>query len=167
MRDEMAVVRSYMSRPPVNVESLITELGIALIVEKLPENHSGRIETDGDFYTIYINANDGRQRQRFTAAHELAHYLLHRDLLEERGGLNRHIDVLYMGGGKFNPSRPFSPQHEIQANRYAAEILMPSALVREKYDSERDNVYELAELFGVSQPAMKIRLQSMGLRAPD
>lgn len=167
MRDEMSVVREYMSRPPIEIERLIGDLGIAYFEEYLPENHSGRIETDGDFYTIYVNANDGPQRRRFTAAHELAHYLLHRDLLDKEGGLNRHVDVLYERVGGGNPASPFTPQHEVQANRFAAELLMPAALVRSRYDRNNDNVREMAVLFRVSQAAMKIRLQSMGLRAPD
>lgn len=166
MTDEMSIVRDFCGRPPVDVEGAIRALGIAFVVEKMPPNHSGRIEFDGLFYTIYVNATDGPQRRRFTAAHELSHYLLHRDLLDDVGGLNRHVDVLY-GQRNDNPSQPFSPQHEVQANRYAAEILMPARLVRSRYDDRTDNVRDLAQEFDVSQAAMKIRLQALGLRAPD
>ena len=36
---------------------------------------------DGDGYRIVVNSGHNRVRRRFTAAHELGHYVYHRDLI--------------------------------------------------------------------------------------
>jgi Zn-dependent peptidase ImmA (M78 family) len=75
--------------------------------------------------------------------------------------MNRHTDRLY-GEPEENPASPFTRQHEIQANRLAAQIVMPAPLVREKFADLRD-AGQLATDFGVSKAAMEIRLRTLGL----
>lgn len=162
MPDELEMVFRFASNPPVDVEGLIRTLGIEYREEPMPPIQSGWIELDGDTYAIVVNSNEGPQRRRFTAAHELGHYLLHRDLLERRGHLSRHIDQLFGEAAGHNPSSPFSPKHEIQANRFAARLLMPGNEIARLYRD--DNYRELADRFGVSAKAMKIRLNNLGLR---
>ena len=98
----------------------------------------------------------------FTLAHELAHVLLHRRELEgavhvDRGSLRR--DALAAEG--VDPI-------EIEANAFAAELLMPthlliSALERHPLDLEDDDaVAALAKRFRVSDAAMRYRLNSLG-----
>ena len=107
-----------------------------------------------------MNSDEGPQRRRFTAAHELGHYLLHRDLIDGRV----HLDRLYSDGGHDNPYAPLSPPHEVQANQFAADLLMPASRLKEMYDPRNDNLRELAELCFVSIAAMAIRLKSIGVR---
>ena len=52
----------------------------------------------------------------------------------------------------------------MEANRLAAQIIMPREAVTENYVPEFDNVEVVAELFGVSEAAMRIRLKTLGLR---
>jgi Zn-dependent peptidase ImmA (M78 family) len=110
---------------------------------------------------ITVDAHEAPQRKRFTAAHELAHYLMHRDMLAN--GQNLHRDNLFGDAARWNDAAPFSPQHEVEANRFAAEMLMPRAQVRRWHSEFRGNVSELARKFNVSQAAMKIRLKNLGL----
>jgi len=126
----------------------------------MPPDSSGRIDYEEPFCTITVNADEGPQRRRFTAAHELGHYLLHRDLLDGK----QHLDRLYSQGGHDNPYGPLSPSHEVQANKFAADLLMPAGPLRVKYNAGTDNVPELAKLCGVSLTAMQIRLRSLGIR---
>jgi Zn-dependent peptidase ImmA (M78 family) len=44
---------------------------------------------DEDSYNIFVNSRHPLPRQRFSIAHEIAHFLLHQDLIQERGSLNR------------------------------------------------------------------------------
>ena len=123
---------------------------------------SAWIERQGDRFSVVVNSEDGPVRRRFSAAHELAHYLMHRDLMYvDRARMSRHTDRLY-GEQVENPTSPFTRQHDTQANRLAVQILMPAPLVRAKFAAQPD-VGRLAADFGASRAAMAIRLRSLGL----
>lgn len=164
MARELEIVKRYMSNPPVQVEQIIHALGISFGREMLPEGQSGYIKAGNGKYRIVVNGSEGARRQRFTAAHELAHYLLHREKLGKNGHLARHDDSLYGDFADANPAQPFNPRHEVEANKLAAEIIMPSSIVRAEYNQSVDNVEELMAKFEVSRPAMEIRLKNLGLR---
>ena len=51
---------------------------------------------------------------------------------------------------------------QIQANQFAAALLMPEELVREAYETNQD-LRKLARIFNVSETAMGIRLAQLGL----
>ena len=91
-------------------------------------------------------------RQRFTLAHEIGHMLLHRD----RIGDGIVDDILYRSS--------LSDTLEAQANRLAADILMPYPLIMEKLHEYEDIVDEerkyesVARDLEVSTTALKIRL---------
>ena len=160
MNDEMSIVRDFGSKLPVDIIGLIEALGINYIEEPMQSASSGRIDYNSPFCIITVNSNEGPQRRRFTAAHELGHYLLHRDLIDGKV----HMDRLYVDGGNDNPNAPLNPPHEVQANKFAADLLMPARELRKRFDPQIDNVRELAELCQVSIAAMKIRLKSIGVR---
>lgn len=157
---EMSVVARHMAKAPVNLEAIFAELGIVYEPVWMDEA-SGSISRTGEKFTVNVNALESDTRQRFTAAHELAHYLLHRDLMGDGKRMHRHVDTLY-GGGDQSGDVIFKRSHETEANRMAAQIVMPAALVRTKFAQTQD-VAALATEFGVSKPAMEIRLKTLGL----
>jgi len=117
----------------------------------MPGSISGEIrETEGKV-TIKVNRHDVKERQRFTIAHEIAHFLLHRDRLAN--GITD--DVLYRSG--------LTDDLERQANRLAADIIMPYNLIQValanlnslKAEEKLKNISELAQ---VSLAAVRIRL---------
>lgn len=164
--DSSELVRQFTNSGVVNVKGLISALGIQYEERPMIAGESGEITCENGEFKITVNSLDIDSRKRFTAAHELAHYLLHRDLLEDRGKLNRHTDILFGEHANNNPPMPFNPSHEVQANRYAAEILMPASRVRALWRGEKeDNFAEIAESLGVSKKAIKIRLNNLGLRS--
>lgn len=71
--------------------------------------------------------------------------------------------MLFGEGAATTPPEPLTRFHETQANRYAAKLLIPEALVRTKFDTLDGDVPALAALFDVSRPAMEIRLKTLGL----
>jgi Zn-dependent peptidase ImmA (M78 family) len=161
-KSEMSIVARHLTGAPVDLKAVFADLGIEYREVWMDDGASGCIIRNGDKFTVEINALESATRQRFTAAHELAHYLLHRDLMHVNGSkMNRHTDRLY-GAPEDNPSSPFTRRHEIEANRLAAQIVMPAALVRSKFEAERDSSV-LAGIFGVSKAAMDIRLKTLGL----
>jgi Zn-dependent peptidase ImmA (M78 family) len=102
-------------------------------------------------FAIYLNKNDGSRRQRFTLAHEIAHYILHRDLI----GDGLIDDALYR-------SR-LSNLYERQANRFAAEVLMPAPVVRNYFQAGMREPRTLAIALNVSEAAVRIRLEELKL----
>lgn len=160
--DTVSRIAEFRRYPAGDVTQLIRSLGVTYEEKPLAPGQSGFIEYSDGAYRIVVNSNESRRRQRFTAAHELAHYLLHGDLLDDRGKLNRHVDILFGEGAATNPPEPFAPFHEVQANRYAADLLMPDELVRQKFAELRD-IQRVADLFDVSRRAMEIRLETIGL----
>lgn len=147
-----AQIEAFQDAPPVNLPHLARALGVQVKAATLGPGLSGEIRpTDEGRFVIRINRHDPLKRQRFTVAHELAHFLLHRDEI----GNGIEDDVLYRSG--------LSDRREQQANRLAADILMPGGLVAEAKETAEekgvgDVVLFLAELFAVSETAMRIKV---------
>ena len=162
MENEMQTVARHLGKAPVDLEAIFDDLGIDYREAAIRTGESAWIERIGNRFNVVVNLNEPEVRRRFSAAHELAHYLLHRDLMQVDGDrMNRHEDWLYDAPGQ-NPEAPFTRQHEIQANRLAAQIVMPAKLIREKF-SECQDITQLAADFRVSKLAMEIRLKTLGL----
>lgn len=149
---ERAILARHLQRAPVDLKSLSRELGVPIKAATLAPGKSGEIRPSGDGgYIVKVNRHDSSGRQRFTVAHELAHFLLHRHLI----GAGITDDALYRSNQ--------TDRVEAEANRMAAEIVMPTQLVRDaKSVAERlgsnDIVADLAGTFQVSPAAMRIRL---------
>jgi Zn-dependent peptidase ImmA (M78 family) len=127
-------------RPPVDIKRVIEALGAR--VEFVPNpGWSGALTQDADAATVWINSDESPLRQRFTMAHECAHLLLH------EGNLFR--DGNYWSDGS---------QKEVEANKYAADLLMPLAWVAELGVPCNFDSANLCRQFGVSSAAMEIRL---------
>jgi Zn-dependent peptidase ImmA (M78 family) len=155
--------RFWAKAPPVDVQGIILALGIEYVEEPRPDSMSGLIERYGDGYRIVVNSGHSRVRRRFTAGHELGHYVYHRDLI----GDGIYDDAAYratdLSGRYRNPQ--ILLEHETQANRFASVVLMPSELIHRLQherqlimDNPRD-VKELARLLDVSEQALRIRLK--------
>lgn len=148
------IIRRKQDRAPVKLSSIADELGLKLRAATLPAGISGEIRPDPTApsgYVIRVNRHDSAGRQRFTIAHEISHYLLHEQFIGD--GITD--DILYRS--------EVSDWKEAQANRLAADILMPEALVSAWLDRARalgvdDITNYLAEKFEVSEGAMRIRL---------
>lgn len=152
MRNEMLfetqleIIKSHQATAPVHVVPIAEALGIQVFsVPNWPDNLSGMIRREDDACKIYVNKDHHPHRRRFTIAHEIAHYVLHRDLI----GDGIADDALYRS--------TLSNKIESQANSFAADILMPWHLLNPVLRNI-DNISQLAEMFQVSKSAMSIRL---------
>ncbi len=151
---QRAIIRRHQDDAPVNVISIAKELGINVWKSSdLGPGISGQLLPDlGNGgpagYSIIVSATDGLSRQRFTIAHEIGHFLLHRDKV----GSGVTDDVFLRSG--------LSTRAEGQANRFAAHLLMPEHLVlRYMKLGKVTSPEELAKLFAVSPSAMRIRIE--------
>lgn len=133
-----------ISAPPVDVLAIAAAYGIQ-VYSVSGSQWDGAIEM-GPPTVIYVKQSPNISRQRFTIAHEIGHYVLH-------GHLQRAFRDEFSAQG-FNV-------HEIEANRFAADLLMPAHWVRAY--ARYENTSELAERFQVSHQAMRIRVSGLGL----
>lgn len=148
-----AIIQAHHTSFPVKVGAIAKAFGLIVKSSTLPGNISGEIkETDGQI-VIRINRHDVKARQRFTLAHEISHFLLHRDLIGD--GITD--DAL------FRSKLPSAI--ETEANRLAADILMPIHLLnihkKLKADLKGEALYEsLAQDFEVSLTSLKYQLEN-------
>ena len=152
-----AIIARHQTSVPIDVELLATDLGLKVYHADLGDDIYGKLTRDASKggwskYAVFVNKTNHPNRQRFTLAHEIAHFVLHRDLIED-GIID---DTQYRS--------TLSSDHETQANKLAADILMPRALVRAEFQRNRA-IAPLAVRFQVSEAAMKIRLESLRLGA--
>lgn len=151
--DHRSIVEKHLLEKPVRLGMLAKELNINVKLSSLGRGQSGLIESKDGSYTIKINRHETRERQRFTLAHEIAHFLLHRDAIDKDGEIRDN--VLY---------RSSQPERlEYEANRLAADLIMPIDQVESDLAiinvPVSDTVIEcLAREWQVSKAAMEIRL---------
>lgn len=151
-----ATIADHQDVAPVRLSELAKAFGVPVKAATLAPGISGEIRPGENGFVIRINRHDPAKRQRFSVAHELAHFLLHADQI----GTGIYDDVLYRSS--------LSDRREAQANRLAADILMPDDLVRQQVEAAHekgvgDLVLFLAEEFAVSEAAMRIKLDQLGV----
>ena len=152
--------------PPTPIESLAKKVGARLVFEPFEGEISGLLFRDGASVVIGVNSTDTYTRQRFTIAHEIGHLLLHKGQTVFVDKPVRLDAVSSMG----------TEVQEIDANRFAAELLMPRPLVIEEVQKRLKNkkkgaserlIGGLARAFKVSTQAMEYRLINLGMYIPQ
>jgi Zn-dependent peptidase ImmA (M78 family) len=148
-------------RIPVDPVVLANHLGIRVNNAKFSEeNLSGMVSKRGNLVQILVNQSDQGYRKRFTIAHEIGHYLLH---LQDKDGqfADREADLFRTEPGEeLQPPAP--RQHEVEANRFAAALLMDEELVRSQWGRVR-SMKAMSRLFNVSESAIGYRIGALGL----
>ena len=150
-KNQKRIIVNYQQEFPIKIGSLAKELGVEVKKSTLPAGISGEIKEISGRVIARINRHDVKERQRFTIAHEVAHYLLHRSKVG--GGIVD--DVLYRSA--------LSDELEAEANRLAADIIMPWGLIKKSLEylggkKTESNIELVAVEAEVSVTAMKIRL---------
>ena len=151
------LTRCRVEKPPVDVEKMARGLGIDIQLQDFPDEVSGALFRGPDRVVIAANANHHRNRRRFTVAHELGHHLLHPDspaYYDREHQIGMHLRAR-VAGMQWDSK-------EVEANRFAAELLMPRRLVLAAIgQAEITDAGSLAEIFEVSEQAMTYRLAEL------
>lgn len=148
--------------PPVPVEQLARMCGAMVRYVPFEGEISGMLYHEDGQSIIGVNALHSPTRQRFTIAHELGHLELHQ---QERFHLDRNFRTLH----RDQHSAEASDTNEMEANDFAATLLMPAAwlereLVGRTIDYEQDEeLRSLADRYRVSLQAMIFRLVNLGV----
>lgn len=150
-------------RVPVDVELVAHRLDLQAEAVPLGENVSGLLVVEKGHGIIGYNATQALVRQRFTIAHEIGHFVLHRR--DDPSAL--FIDTHYIVYRRDAQSSTGENRHEREANRFAATLLMPATLLqteiqKQPFDFGDDEMLAaLATKFQVSTQAMSIRLSNL------
>ncbi|PIR42236.1 hypothetical protein CO058_00800 [candidate division WWE3 bacterium CG_4_9_14_0_2_um_filter_35_11] len=146
----------------VDVVKLANNLGIKVFEYPFGEGVSGAVQkNENGEISIYISDQDSIERQRFSIAHELAHAVFHKDLVETKKIINR--------------SKNDSSNVEIEANKLAEEILMPEKSLNRFIKEEGLNknaeissliIQKIADAFKVSKMVAIIRLRNLNYNVP-
>ncbi len=163
----LKIIKRNQQEAPVNVFKIVKDLGVSLYVtDEWHDAISGMVykENNGEF-VIVVNTKHHPNRQRFTIAHELGHYLLHREKIGD--GLKE--DALLR-------SHSLTNDLEREANKFAADVLMPEHLIGKEIKNLTNEpqstisgnmIQRLARKFNVSTQAMCIRVLGVPYERDD
>lgn len=153
---------------PVEIVKLCNKKGLKVFEQYLKPNESGLIVVDAHKWEKYesdkfivVNLSEPATRRRFTIAHELAHFILHKG----ENTLYAHRDMTDNSGNDAAIER--------EANYFAANVLMPEKLIKNRVEEIRQNTvgstpsFVLAKMiaddFYVSESAAEVRLRQLGI----
>ena len=152
--------RHNLTTVPIDPVLLAQREGIRVNNARFSDDSTaGMIVKRGEDVSILVNCDDPPFRKRFTIAHELGHHFLH--LSGDGEYVDQEANMFRRQPGEEMPLTP-ERRREIQANMFAASLLMPEGEVR-RYWQERRSIEAMARIFHVSEEAMGYRVDSLGL----
>lgn len=146
---------------PIDPFALAASLDVQVVLRDLDDDVSGMLLRRDGRCVIGVNRIHSPLRQRFTVAHELGHLRIHRGrplILDTDTRVNYRNTVSSMA----------TDREEVEANRFAAALLAPEALVRAgvyqtPFRTVGDLVTRLGRTFALSETAMTYRLMNLGI----
>lgn len=162
-----------ITSPPIPVRKLAEDLGIHVRFQPFvgESDVSAVLKRDGTKVVIGVNSSHPITRQRFSIAHELGHYHLHKEeqlFIDFSSMMTKQHSMRYRN----TVSGQATNREEVEANTFAAALLMPKGMVRRELTalldadpdlSAENATAELARKFHVSRDAMHYRLLNLGL----
>jgi len=136
-------------KPPVDVEMCARVAGIQLVAYGDLGKQSAVLSIVEGIVGVVVNSNESRVRQRFSLAHEIAHWIL------ERKPVTHELRLVAARGRQYNAI-------ERVCDYFAASLLMPRSWLPQRVAIGK-TTGELAQEFQVSSAAMSARMRELGL----
>lgn len=162
----------HASDTPIDVEAIAKSYGIDIRKDEVNDELSGFLvrNAKGGKPVIGVNKNHHVNRQRFTIAHELGHFLLHEGEVVHFDGVRPGLMVNL----RSQSSTALDSDLEREANLFAAELLMPARFLEadgrissiDLLEDKEEVFKELAEQYRVSVLALTYRLANLNLIDP-
>ncbi len=161
--------KTTMEDRPVPVERIAIMLGMRVERGELGTEVSGLLIIENNTPIIGVNTNHVNERQRFTIAHEIGHFVLQH---------HTHSDIFvdednFLAVYRRDNPRSRDNKRERDANTFAGALLMPKEILHEELDSRSLGLFgdsdwnSLAQRFEVSTQALLIRLTKLGFFGPS
>src|SRR5438045_2662136 len=115
---------------PIKIEEIAAMRGLKVMPYPLGDDVSGLLAIQDGLGTIGYNQNEPKVRRRFTIAHELGHYELHKDKSD------LFVDKQFIYRSQNSRSTPVNQAMEQEANYFASAILMPTDQVRKAIENK-------------------------------
>lgn len=142
---------------PLDIRQLVNKLFHIEIEEAdLGRDVSGFLERIDSKWKIYVNRFESEARKRFTIAHELGHFVCHRE--KYASGEITAPDQIFFRDDSLSTT-------EKEANDFAANLLIPEDLFREQVKLGNRKIIDLAAKFKLSTAAVKYRAFKLGMLA--
>lgn len=132
---------------PINVDKVAEFVGLKVEPFSFPDEVSGLLKAE--LGIVGVNSNHHPNRQRFTIAHEIGHYVLGHEIIKDKDLID-------------DTNTDSSSTNEQEANFFASALLMPASLIKENV-KENIDIPKIASLFKVSEQAITIRILGLGL----
>jgi len=162
----MLLENNAVSRPPIPVRELATALHIDVRFSVGNDDVSGALIRSDDSVVIAVNSAQHENRQRFTIAHEIGHFLLHK-------GTRVHFDDDFRVNYRKADTTGLATVDEMEANWFAAALLMPAKFLKKDWLRLRlenhaapSAIQSLAVRYKVSSKAMELRLVNLSFISP-
>ena len=133
--------RGDVREPPIDVEKLAKQAGASIHYENFDDDVSGVLIRNEGGSAIGVNTSHSRVRRRFTIAHELGHLLLH-------DGVPIRVDKSFRVNWRKSTSPKPRDIEEIEANAFAATLLMPEMMITAAHSSVSFELEDDAEVTG-------------------
>ncbi len=159
-----------IEEPPIDVRAVARFLKATLRPVSADEDISGAILREGNHIIIGVNAAHHPNRKRFTIAHELGHLVLHDAAVQVDHRFTQVVsrDEIQLAALRSRISSEAVDPHEIEANRFAAALLMPADFLEKSLQTSKlplgeKAIARLATEYNVSVKAMTFRLVNLGV----
>jgi Zn-dependent peptidase ImmA (M78 family) len=142
---EKVLSANYIKSPPIVIHELAENYGLTVYKAAFEDKDiSGFIDLDKK--RIVVNKEHAEVQQYLSIAHELAHWIMHRDAVEKD---ENEIRIVYR-----KPIGEETDPIELEADAFAAYLLVPEEMLS-RYQDKSD--LELAQIFNVSQSLIGYR----------
>lgn len=151
VQKEAEKLSADFSAPPIPVQEIAETNGVDVVFANfgsVGEKVAGFCDFKAE--KLFVNIDDPLNRQTFTIAHELGHWMLHRDFFDANP---ERYSILprFQKTGK-------NDAFEQEANHFAANLLVPKHLLLPVKNAPAS---QLASIFAVSRMMMEIRLKNV------
>ncbi|MDQ2088831.1 ImmA/IrrE family metallo-endopeptidase [Marimonas arenosa] len=166
-------LRSFASSAGQHIHELAMRLGLRIDEEELPDDVSAVLIKSPNCgsksgFRIVVNARQSFERRRLSVAHEIAHYVLHRNEpdfvpVEDCEDYGEVVPFLPLRGNSYRSTdtRGQNRRLELEANAFATCLLMPEHLIRKNASYRVGQIRTLARDFQVSFDAMRRRVEEI------
>ena len=145
-RVEKLLAEAGVNTVPVSVDQVAEYLGIKIELADFGEDCSAVLVRNGDQAVIGVNWAHHSNRRRFSIAHEIAHFVLHKG--------DTYIDRRYRVHFRDLESAAGTKTVEMEANAFAAALLMPAKWVKNVFTCGfNQQQARLGSLYRVSSPS--------------
>lgn len=147
---------------PVDPVRIAKMAGIEVYDAQLGEDTWGMLVGGDNTATMYLDKDQPLNRKRFSAAHELGHYMTHTAAVDELSSYN--VAPIPVGKGYADKRSEAGKGNlfEVIANEFAGALLMPEKTLRNLVKRGESNI-DIAAFFRVSVDAVAYRRRILGI----